>query len=297
MNKFVNRLFLLALLVCANVEAQTVEYIHTDALGTPVAVTNATGQVLEHSEYEPYGAVVNRPVKDGPGYTGHVEDAATGLTYMQQRYYDPSIGRFLSVDPVAAREKGDNFNRYWYANSNPYRFTDPDGRESSVIRAMERDNVAYLSGNMSSADLAANREARGLGALAGASVVGTVLAAPTVITAVLANPGAIATATDVAAGAAGVTGAAAGIGGVGRATGLTAHAVDQAITRGVKPANILDAVKNPLKTTAIKFDSRGRPSYKAIGERATVAINPETKKIVTVHPTSTRVAEKLKAVQ
>jgi uncharacterized protein RhaS with RHS repeats len=49
---------------------------------------------------------------------------------MQQRYYDPLIGRFLSVDPVTAYSKGaDFFNRYKYANNNPYRFTDPDGRE------------------------------------------------------------------------------------------------------------------------------------------------------------------------
>lgn len=46
-----------------------------------------------------------------------------------QRYYDPTIGRFLSVDPVTATTvNGSNFNRYWYANNNPYKFTDPDGR-------------------------------------------------------------------------------------------------------------------------------------------------------------------------
>jgi RHS repeat-associated protein len=46
-----------------------------------------------------------------------------------QRYYDPGIGRFLSVDPVTANDNtGGNFNRYWYANNNPFRFTDPDGR-------------------------------------------------------------------------------------------------------------------------------------------------------------------------
>lgn len=47
-----------------------------------------------------------------------------------QRYYDPILGRFLSVDPVEASDNGANFNRYWYANNNPYRFTDPDGRSS-----------------------------------------------------------------------------------------------------------------------------------------------------------------------
>lgn len=51
------------------------------------------------------------------------------VALMQQRYYDPQIGRFLSVDPVTANSvNGSNFNRYWYANNNPYRFTDPDGR-------------------------------------------------------------------------------------------------------------------------------------------------------------------------
>jgi uncharacterized protein RhaS with RHS repeats len=48
---------------------------------------------------------------------------------MQQRYYDPLLGRFLSVDPVTAySSSGANFNRYWYANNNVYRFMDPDGR-------------------------------------------------------------------------------------------------------------------------------------------------------------------------
>lgn len=48
---------------------------------------------------------------------------------MVQRYYDPLSGRFLSVDPVASDlQNGWNFNRYNYANNNPYRFTDPDGR-------------------------------------------------------------------------------------------------------------------------------------------------------------------------
>ncbi len=46
-----------------------------------------------------------------------------------QRYYDPAIGRFISVDPVdVSAANGSNFNRYWYANNNPYRYTDPDGR-------------------------------------------------------------------------------------------------------------------------------------------------------------------------
>ena len=107
----------------------TISYFHTDALGSPIAKTNAAGAIIETSEYEPYGRLLNRNNDDRAGYTGHVMDAVSGLTYMQQRYYDPAIGRFLSVDPVTASSvTGANFNRYWYANNNPYRFTDPDGR-------------------------------------------------------------------------------------------------------------------------------------------------------------------------
>jgi RHS repeat-associated protein len=125
--------------------AATVKYQHTDALGSPVAVTYQTGTAVERTEYEPYGKVLSPAIaKDGPGYTGHVLDAATGMNYMQQRYYDPGIGRFLSVDPVTADgSSGTNFNRYWYANNNPYRFTDPDGR----CPATRRNSAGMCAGD------------------------------------------------------------------------------------------------------------------------------------------------------
>ncbi|QHB70584.1 RHS repeat-associated core domain-containing protein [Stenotrophomonas sp. 364] len=121
--------------------AQTVTYIHTDALGSVVAETNANGSVIKRYDYEPYGAVEGAQVADGPGYTGHVSDSGTGLSYMQQRYYDPQLGRFLSADPVEpSANKGQNFSRYKYANNNPYRFTDPDGRQE---RSAERFGDAF----------------------------------------------------------------------------------------------------------------------------------------------------------
>jgi uncharacterized protein RhaS with RHS repeats len=54
--------------------------------------------------------------------------------YMQQRYYDPIAGRFLSVDPVTTDAKtGGHFNRYAYADNNPYKYTDPDGRSPKLL--------------------------------------------------------------------------------------------------------------------------------------------------------------------
>jgi uncharacterized protein RhaS with RHS repeats len=48
---------------------------------------------------------------------------------MGARYYDPVIGRFISTDPMQFDEQNPHlFNRYAYANNNPYKYNDPDGR-------------------------------------------------------------------------------------------------------------------------------------------------------------------------
>jgi RHS repeat-associated protein len=109
-------------------------YRHTDALGSPIAATDELGNTLQTTEHEPYGRMLNRTNDNRPGYTGHMMDKATGLVYMQQRYYDPLIPRFLSVDPVSVNTvTGWNFCRYCYAANNPYKFKDPDGRIIDTI--------------------------------------------------------------------------------------------------------------------------------------------------------------------
>jgi RHS repeat-associated protein len=106
-------------------------YFHVDHQGTPLARSDAWGMVFERTRRQSFGQPLAGPLRNGPGYTGHMEDPGTGLVYMQQRYYDPAIGRFLSVDPVGPLEDARNhFGRYHYALNNPYRFTDPDGREA-----------------------------------------------------------------------------------------------------------------------------------------------------------------------
>jgi RHS repeat-associated protein len=119
-------------------------YLHTDALGSVVANSDSTGMILNRYRYAPYGESLNLAFgkyMDGLGYTGHEMDQDTGLTYMQQRYYDPGLGRFLSTDPLDGAG-----NRYWYADANPYKFTDPDGRQSAADRfgdAFAKDPKAF----------------------------------------------------------------------------------------------------------------------------------------------------------
>jgi RHS repeat-associated protein len=108
-------------------------YVHTDALGSPIARTNGSRAVTAKTRYEPYGATAAGNAPKGIGFTGHVNDLDTGLVYMQQRYYDPIAGRFLSVDPVITdANTGSSFNRYFYANNSPYKYVNPDGRNSLI---------------------------------------------------------------------------------------------------------------------------------------------------------------------
>ncbi|MDX2299880.1 MAG: RHS repeat-associated core domain-containing protein, partial [Xanthomonadaceae bacterium] len=189
-------------------DQHTVTYFHADALGSPVATTDAAKNVLERTYYAPYGEALNRSV-DGPGYTGHVMDAATGLVYAQQRYYDPVVGKFLSIDPVAADPNaGGNFNRFWYANNSPYKFTDPTGRESacvgtdgcksfSNVTAEGARNVVVAAAVVSAAIVAAPIVAAAVAEVSQFGVAGAALANPEAV-AVGAVVGA-----EVAAGASG----------------------------------------------------------------------------------------------
>jgi len=123
-------IWLILSVLSAAAHAGTKHYYYTDAQGTVLAKTDAQGNILATHDYKPYGAQVLGTPPSGPtGYTGHVNDPDTGLVYMQARYYDPDLGRFLSVDPVGPTpNKVFGFNRYNYVNNNPVINVDPDGR-------------------------------------------------------------------------------------------------------------------------------------------------------------------------
>lgn len=111
--------------------AAVVTYFHNDASGTPMLATDAAGAVLWKETYRPYGERLNKQAassNNGLWFAGKPHDDNTGLSYMGARYYDPLLARFVGVDPVDFDpENIHSFNRYAYANNNPYKFVDPDG--------------------------------------------------------------------------------------------------------------------------------------------------------------------------
>ncbi len=110
-------------------------YYHHDALGSIVASTDQNGAILWQEEYQPYGEKVYELARTDDGienkywYTGKPYDGDLDLSYFGARWYDAKQGRFLSIDPAPVKaENIHSFNRYAYANNNPYRYVDPDGR-------------------------------------------------------------------------------------------------------------------------------------------------------------------------
>ena len=137
MKHLLKLIVLFSMLVCHLASAE-VTFVHADILGSPVAETNASGQLVMLSHYRALGDEIEQK-RDDAGYTGHKYDVDLALSYMQQRYYDPLIGRFYSNDPVdllGHMRRGNptmGFNRYAYANNNPYKYRDPDGRAAVCL--------------------------------------------------------------------------------------------------------------------------------------------------------------------
>ena len=119
--------------------SQQTRYLHTDHLGSLVAITDESKAVVERFSFDAWGKrrnavgwtdatgalTSNNTVR---GYTGHEELDTVGLVHMNGRVYDPVLGRFTSADPtIQYPGNPQSYNRYCYVNNNPLSFTDPTG--------------------------------------------------------------------------------------------------------------------------------------------------------------------------
>ena len=117
----------------ASISSGTVEYYHVDHLGSTRLKTDASGNAIYKSNYEPYGPEYGESGSEEFRYTGKQEDA-TGLYYFGARYYDPVTGRFTARDSVFGDlTDPQSLNRYVYCRNNPHKYTDPDGKYAQFI--------------------------------------------------------------------------------------------------------------------------------------------------------------------
>jgi len=105
----------------------TSKFYHGDALGSTRGITNSSQAVTDTVLYDGFGMTVSRtgttPTPFGfVGKGQYQTDSDSGLMLLGHRYYDASVGRFISSDPAQA---GDNW--YAYCDNNPLTETDSQG--------------------------------------------------------------------------------------------------------------------------------------------------------------------------
>lgn len=148
--------------------------IHADHLTGSNVLTDQNEDVSQITDYYAFGSL---RLDDQVGsynekrkFTGHEFDADTGLTYMNARYYDATLGRFLSQDPAflnfGSRDTLPLFtnpqalNSYSYSNNNPLNNIDVSGNVAVNLLGFLPDSTQISIGNWGNSAYANNSAAR-----------------------------------------------------------------------------------------------------------------------------------------
>jgi len=110
-------------LISFNDGADTTFYLF-NAHGDVIQLTDDLGTLTRSYDYDSFGIEKNPDPQDLNffRYSGYYFDLETGTYYLQARYYDPSLGRFLAEDPAF-----DGLNWYTYCANSPLLYVDPSG--------------------------------------------------------------------------------------------------------------------------------------------------------------------------
>jgi RHS repeat-associated protein len=130
----------------------TATFLHKDNVGS-VRATSVVGTAITRHGYRGYGRPINKDASTviaGRGYIGEQYDPEfglqIGLSYLNARYYDPNLGRFLSPDTYDPTVAGVDINRYAYALNDPINMSDPSGHsaysDAQNSAAVEHGNTA-----------------------------------------------------------------------------------------------------------------------------------------------------------
>ena len=255
-------------------------YYHHDQLGSTRLLSDTSGSTVESIDYSPFGMpTITGSAATNLLYAGQYTDPTSGLIYMRARWYDADTASFMSRDPLESQ----TLQAYGYGEESPLSNTDPTGLEPHgiVSAVLDYSDPIYWYG----------REARayenGCGYFASVhyGLVGAAVAAGEV------GGGAVIgriASTVRAAGDAGGIVASDGQ----RIVGFTRHGINRAIgdgagRSGVSPSSILDTLRNPSSIRE-GVDSLGRPYKVYEGSTSRVVVNPQTGRVVSVNPISSR---------
>lgn len=123
-------------------QGATLTWLASDHQAThEVAVNSTTTDVTRRRQF-PFGAPRGEQQTAWPGergFVGGTQDASTGLTHLGAREYDPTLGRFLSVDPVMDLSDPQQIHGYTYSNNSPITSSDPTGLWTSAGDNDRRD--------------------------------------------------------------------------------------------------------------------------------------------------------------
>ena len=106
-----------------------------NAFGDVTEVYNVRGELVAKYSYSAYGKCTIEYNKDNAAYfnpiryRGYYYDEETGLYYLKSRYYDPEVGRFITIDDISYLdpETINGLNLYAYCGNNPVMNVDPNG--------------------------------------------------------------------------------------------------------------------------------------------------------------------------
>ena len=111
-------------------------YYTQNAHGDVVNLTDAQGAITKSYKYDAFGVEQNIDDSDSNAfrYCGEYYDSELGTIYLRARYYDPTIGRFISRDSVTGENTDPlSLNLYTYCHNNPIIGTDPSGHALHLL--------------------------------------------------------------------------------------------------------------------------------------------------------------------
>jgi RHS repeat-associated protein len=256
---------------------RTIINYHYNGIGSVTNLTDNGGNLIQSYIYDAFGNILQvdsylkgkQTVTNPYRFSTKEYNPSSGLIYFGARYYDPKIGRFITPDPLG---KINDPNLYTYCSNNPINYIDPfgflkekpwwqdliEGRyfgtgygkeatEWYAQKYVETGKWHYFVGGGFAALWTPDSWYWTAGTLVGGYFIsGTVVRTGPVL------------------------------------TGFTRHGINQIINRGIGPAVILEAVRNPTSIVQ-KIDTLGRVSYQYIGKAATVVLN-KAGEVITAWP-------------